>query len=316
MGDDETGLLALLRTVPGWATAELTVAPITTGLTNRNFRVGVAGEGTFVVRLPGERTEVLGIDRSCEAEATRRAAALGIAPSVRGDLPGRHTLITEFVDGRPAEPDDFRDLDRLAAVVGLLKRFHGSGPISGRFPIFRVIEWHARDAGAHGVHPPPLYDDGLAVASRIEAALTRHPLTPVACHNDLLPANVLFGVERAWLIDFEYAGMNDPFFDLANLSINCALDPAADDELLTLYFGAATDVTRARLAVMKVMSELREGMWAVVQQAISTLDTVDFVAYAAEHLGRALELATEPGLTTLLEQAAAPVPGGATAAPG
>jgi thiamine kinase-like enzyme len=305
----EDEVLELLRSVPGWEAAELTVTPITTGLTNRNFRVDVAGEGRYVVRLPGERTDVLGIDRSCEAEATRRAAALGIAPRVRGELPGQRTLITEFVDGRPAVPDDFRDRDRLAAVVGLLRRFHVSGPITGRFPIFRVIEWHARDARAHGVEPPAMFNEGSAIAARIEAAWSRHPLDPVACHNDLLPANVLFGRDQAWLIDFEYAGMNDPFFDLANFSINCALDPAADDELLTLYFGTVSDTAaRARLALMKIMSELREGMWAVVQQAISTLTTTDFVAYADEHLGRAIELATGSRLNAWLDAAASQRP--------
>jgi thiamine kinase-like enzyme len=85
--------------------------------------------------------------------------------------------------------------------------------------------------------------------------------------------------------------MNDAFFDLANLSVNCQLTPSADAELLTLYFGAVTDVRWARLQLMKVMSEFREGMWAVVQQAISTLDT-DFVAYANERLSNCERLAS------------------------
>ena len=123
----------------------------------------------------------------------------------------------------------------------------------------------------------------IALSSRIEAAFGAAPDAPVACHNDLLPGNVLFGPERAWLLDFEYAGMNDRYFDLANLSINCGLADAADERLLQLYAGGVTDRARARLVLMKVMSEFREGMWAVVQQVISTLDT-DFAGYADTRL--------------------------------
>jgi thiamine kinase-like enzyme len=127
----------------------------------------------------------------------------------------------------------------------------------------------------------------------------------VPCHNDLLPGNVLFDEDgsRVWLLDFEYAGMNDRSFDLANLSVNCGLDAAGDHELLRLYFGGVTPARLARLHLMKMMSEFREGMWAVVQQAISTLDT-DFVGYARERLGNCERLAARPQFERWLSEAA------------
>ncbi|MEY4174988.1 MAG: hypothetical protein RI900_2153 [Actinomycetota bacterium] len=75
--------------------------------------------------------------------------------------------------------------------------------------------------------------------------------------------------------------------------MNCGLDTAGDEELLRCYFGDVTPSRWARLQLMKVMSEFREGMWAVVQQAISTLDT-DFVAYADERLGNCERLTRLP----------------------
>ena len=128
----------------------------------------------------------------------------------------------------------------------------------------------------------------------------------VPCHNDLLPGNILFADDRVWLLDFEYAGMNDRCFDLANLSVNCGLDTAADEALLTYYFGDVTAGRWARLQLMKVMSEFREGMWAVVQQAISTLDT-DFVTYADERLANCERLAASPEFERWLTEAANPV---------
>jgi thiamine kinase-like enzyme len=257
------------------------------------------------VRVPGERTELLGIDRANEAEAARRAAELGLGPTVAGVLPHFGTLITQLVPGHHLEQHPF--IGRLPEVVGLLARFHASGPLAGAFPIHRVVEWHARDAASYGVIPPPAYDRLHQQSRRIETAFARAPQPLVPCHNDLLPGNVLFAEtgDGVWLLDFEYAGMNERFFDLGNLSVNCGLDAAADEELLHLYCGGVTNSRWARLQLMKMMSEFREGMWAVVQQAISTLDT-DFVSYAHERLGNCERLAASAEFDRWLTDAAQP----------
>ena len=305
MGMVAADIEALVAGVPAWRGRPTHVAPLGGGITNHNFVVTVDGS-RYVVRVPGERTELLGIDRRNEAEAATRAAALGIAPQVLGELPGVGTLITEMVPGVHHEGTAFTA--RLADVAEALRTFHGSGPLRGAFPIHRVVEWHARDAAAHGIVAPVAYGELHLVSRRIEAAFAAAPSPAVPCHNDLLPGNLLFddvtGALR--LLDFEYAGMNDVFFDLGNLSVNLALDPAGDEALLRHYFGEVTPARQARLQLMKVMSEFREGMWAVVQQAISTLAT-DFVAYADERLGNALRLAGRPKFDDWLAAATHPV---------
>ena len=295
-------LEALLRRVSGWEHSRIELTPLHGGITNTNYVAHIDGNPA-VVRVPGERTELLGIDRANEAEAAQRAADLGIGPAVLGELPEVGTLITALVPGRHLDPTPFTA--RLADVVGLLRTFHASGSLRGAFPIHRVVEWHARDASSHGVVPPRSYGALHQQSRRIEAAFAVNPLPPVPCHNDLLPANVLFALEgtQAWLLDFEYAGMNDRFFDLGNLSVNCGLDTHGDAELLRLYFGEVTPTHLARLQLMKVMSEFREGMWAVVQQAISTLDT-DFATYAADRLDNCERLAAQPQFEQWLTLAA------------
>ncbi len=141
------------------------------------------------------------------------------------------TLVTELVKGHHLEPTPFAE--RLDDVVDLIHRFHDSGPLAGAFPIHRIVEWHARDASAYGVMAPPSYERLHQQSRRIEAAFARSPMPVVPCHNDLLPGNVLFADDRVWLLDFEYAGMNDVFFDLANLSVNSELDQDSDERLLT-----------------------------------------------------------------------------------
>ncbi len=299
----------LVALVPQWHGLVTSIRPLHGGITNRNFVV-TTPDGEYVVRVPGERTELLGIDRANEVEAARRATELGIAPPVLGVLERTGTLITAYVAGDHLYNDHFTH--RLADVVVLLRQFHNSGPLGGAFPIHRVVEWHARDAGAHGVMAPGSYERLHQQSRRIERAFQANASPTVPCHNDLLPGNVLFspgdesGADgRVWLLDFEYAGMNDAFFDLANLSVNAGLGAEADEELLHWYFGGVTTGRLARLQLMKVMSEFREGMWAVVQQAISTLDT-DFVAYADERLERCERLVAHPRFEQWLIDAAEP----------
>ncbi len=306
MGDDALDrAVAAARRMPGWGELDLTFEPIEIGITNRNYKVSLPDGTAWMVRLPGERTEVLGIDRACEAEAARRADALGIGPPVLGELPGVGTLVTRFVAGAHAA-DGPAFAARLGTVVPLLRTFHRSGPIAGRFPIFRVVEWHERDARAHGVPTPARWDALHRQALEVEQAFAASAEPEVPCHNDLLPANVLFDGDRAWLLDFEYAGMNDAAFDLGNLAVNAGLDEAAEERLLGLYHGGVTARTWARLQLMKIMSDLREGLWAVVQQGISTLTTIDFAAYADEHLDRCAALFADPRVPGWLADAASP----------
>ena len=155
-----------------------------------------------------------------------------------------------------------------------------------------------------GVAVPPAARAALALALRIEAALREHPEhAPRPCHNDLLAANVFFDGERVRLIDWEYAGMNDPFFDLANLAANNELGEAEERELLERYFGEPPTRRRgAALRLMRLVSDLREGMWGLVQAAVSRLDT-DFLAYAAPYLARLEAAAGDPALERALVEA-------------
>src|SRR6185436_4205870 len=140
---------------------------------------------------------------------------------------------------------------------------------------------------------------------RIEGALAAAPAPLTTCHNDLLNANFLLEGDHTWIVDYEYAGMGDPFFDLGNLAVNNDLDAEADELLLALAAGEVRDRHRARLALMRLMSDFREAMWGVVQQAISTLDE-DFVAYAAKHFDRLLTNAATAPLDDLYRSAGEP----------
>ncbi len=298
----EPDLGALLDRMPGWRGRARIVRALDGGITNRNFLVDVEG-ARFVLRVAGSETELLEVDRSCEFEAATRAAALGIAPAVIGWIEPEQYLITEFVDGIALSPHELATQDRLRTVAASLRLFHKSPPLRRDFSVFSVPFRHLEVALARGAHVPNQFDRAASCAASIEAVFKHASEPRVAAHNDLLNANFLAAGTRVWLIDWEYAGNNDRYFDLANLSINNSFDGAADDTLLTEYFGAVTDRRLARLALMKIMSDFREAMWGVVQHTISTFD-FDYLAYSTQHFERLLENAAAPEYGARLQAAA------------
>jgi thiamine kinase-like enzyme len=129
----------------------------------------------------------------------------------------------------------------------------------------------------------------LEVLDGIEAALPKHE-PPVLCHNDLLPANFIDDGLTVKIVDWEYAGMGDRFFDLGNFAVNHQLDSDGEQLLLEFYFGQVQPNHVSRLRLMRLASDMREAMWGFLQSGISALD-FDFVAYGTEHLDRFLTAA-------------------------
>ena len=266
-----------------WPGADARVEPLGGGITNRNFRVEVGGE-SFVLRIGGKDTELLGIDREAEHGASVVAARLGVGPEVVAFVEPEGYLVTRYVEGEAGRVDAER-------AAPLLRRVHDGPRIPARFDSFRVVEAYCSTAAARGVRAPDAYDRAKATADEIERRLGPRPLRP--CHNDLLAANFIDAGERLWIVDWEYAGMGDPAFDLANFAVNNELDEDGEAALLAAYSTGDVQVLIHHLVLMRFMSDFREAMWGVVQQAISELD-FDFRAYADEHFERAGRTAAEP----------------------
>ena len=271
---------------------EPVVTPIEAGRTNRNFRIRV-GEETLFLRLSDRETELLGIDRTAEHRAAVAAAEAGVGPEVIAYLPELRCLITRWV---PAEPLAEGDMERDAVlddVIGVVRTIHSGPELPSTFDPFRIVEDYRRIALERGVEIPDAYEHAHVWATAIEAAFAEAPLPRRPCHNDLLADNFLRSDGGIWLVDYEYAGMGDPFFDLGNLSINNGLSDDAQGRLLERYVGELTDAHRSRLQLMRIMSDFREAMWGVVQQGLSTLD-IDYVAYADRHLERLSRSLADP----------------------
>jgi len=292
---------AAIRAVPAFKDSELEITPIAEGRTNRNFRV-TADDGSYFLRLSEEDTRFLGIDRNAEQASMRAAAHAGVGPDVIAYLPDVGCLVTRWLDADPLSEGDLERDEILAPTMDAIAAIHAGPALDWSFDPFRVVEDYRRIAEERGVTVPDAFDPAHAMAARIEAAFAEAPMPSKPCHNDLLEANFLLRDGHVWIVDHEYAGMGDPFFDLGNLSINNALSDEAQDRVLGHYFDDPSDAHRARLKLMRIMSDFREAMWGVVQQGLSTLD-IDYVEYATTHFDRLSTTMADPRFDDWLDTA-------------
>jgi thiamine kinase-like enzyme len=296
--------------VPFLANAKDVVStPLTGGITNLNYKIDADGK-SYVLRITGANTDKLGIRRHVEYCANLAAGQLGIAPEVVYYIEPEGYLVTRFIKAKRLPPEVITQPHNISRVVRKLRLFHRRGPkLDGEFNVFRRIEMLTGVSKHNSCKFPVDFDWIMQEVQRAEQALLKDPYTPTPCHDDLLNLNWLdedvpgeMGEIR--LLDWEYAGMGDIFYDLANFSIHHRLTDDQVRLLLQEYFGEVTPRHFARLRLLWPMSELHEAMWGTTQTGISKLDE-DFQGYADLWFGRARQRLTDPRWSQWLKAAAA-----------
>lgn len=259
------------------------------GLTNRVYRTG-----DLCLRLPGAGTEEY-IDRRNEAIAAREAARAGVSPEVLHADPSTGIMVTRFIEGAVTmSPNAFRMRAGSPARAGeVLAKLHRSGAIFPfRFELFAMIEDYLRILSAKEVDLPKGYHDVVVEAEGIKQVLAKHPLPLAPCHCDPLCENFLDTGERMWLVDWEYSGMNDPMWDMGDLSVEGGFSSEQDEAMLTAYFGhEARPADRGRMVIYKAMCDLLWTLWGLIQLANGN-PAGDFRAYADNRFDRCRTLMT------------------------
>jgi thiamine kinase-like enzyme len=272
--------------------------PLSGGITNLNFRVDADGR-SYVIRLTGENTELLGIRRDVEYAANHAAGQLGIAPEVMHFIEPENYIVTRFINGKGIPPEVIKQPDYLARVVKKIRLFHVRGPkLEGEFNVFRRVEMLTKVSKKNNGRFPFDFDWMMQKMNEVEESLSKAPHTPRPCHDDLLNLNWLEEdvpgeIGEIRLLDWEYAGMGDSVYDLANFSSHHRLNDDQVRFLLDEYFGEADPKHFARLKLLWPMSEIHEAMWGTTQTGISKLEE-DFQGYADLWFGRVRQHVTDP----------------------
>ena len=207
-----------------WPGRPFDMEPLGGGITNHNFKVSFDDGETVVLGRAGKDTELLGIDRQVESAAARMAASIGVGPEVLAFVARVPDHAVHRGLAGPAGGD------AAAAEPRPHRRRPSHDPrrplIPGRFDSFRVVEAYADDRRGARRRPRRTITSGLKRSPAASRPRGRQPTVPG--HNDLLNANFIDDGERIRIVDWEYAGMSDRFFDLANFSVNHELDPSQD----------------------------------------------------------------------------------------
>jgi 5'-nucleotidase len=267
------------------------VSRLQAGANNQNFVID-AGDGRYVLRVASPTAARFNLDRVRNVRAHEAAAAAGVAPEiVASKLPEGHYL-ARFIDGPGLNNERVHHPGIVDAVGRALRALHGAQGIEGSFSSFADTRRYLAIAVEEGLRLPGELDALMLKADQIERVFSDLAVPDRVCHNDLVPQNLIETATGVQLVDFEFAGMGNPYFDLGNFSADAELSDAERGELVAAYFGAFDRSEDARVRLMVFMSGLREALWATVAEPVLGGFEWDYRAWAEENLRRAREAAT------------------------
>ncbi len=297
---DGAGLdTALLERIGVLRGRPCTVEPLPGGLTNRNYKI-TTPDGAYVLRHSNASSSAeLAVDRRAEYENSVRAAAAGVGAPVVEFLPDDGVLVVGYLDGEALTDEHLQRTGVLPRVAVACRRLHAGEPFVNRFDMFELQSDYLERVRRRGFRLPAGYLDHAGTVGRIRGALGARPVAGRPCNNDLLAANFIDDGRNVSIIDYEYSGNNDPYFELGNLWSECHLTLDQLEELVEVYDGGPSRSHLARARLWGLMSQYGWTLWASIQDATSPI-AFDFWNWGMEKYERAEATFAGPDLERLL----------------
>ncbi len=269
------------------------------GLTNKNYKISTPG-GTYVLRhsTPSSADE-LAVDRRAEYENSVRAATAGVGAPVVQFLPNDGVLVIGFLEGVTLSDRLLQRPGMLPRIAQACRRLHAGPPFVNRFDMFELQPEYLARVKRRGFRLPPRYLEHADTVARIRQAFATRPVALKPCNNDLLAANFIDDSDNVSIIDYEYSGNNDPYFELGNIWSECHLTLEQLEELVEAYDGVSSRSHLARARLWGLMSQYGWTLWASIQDGTSSID-FDFWTWGMEKYERAEATFGGPDLERLL----------------
>jgi thiamine kinase-like enzyme len=277
----------VVEKIEDWKGKSISIQPLSGGLTNSNFKVEVDGK-PFFVRIPGESTELLAIDRRNEYFNSKAAAEAGVGPQVLYYLPDYQVMVLEFLKAKTMSNETLNATGMPTRIAQAIHRLHGGPRFLNDFNMFRLTEYYLKICKERGIRIPDGYLERMEIVKRIEQAMAVRPMETVPCNNDLLAENYMDDGRSLRIIDYEYSGNNDPCFELGNTCQELKFNETQIVEVCAAYFGGSAANKVSRMKLNMIMSDLGWGLWAAIQAKISKIE-FDFWGWAIERWSRAVE---------------------------
>ena len=292
---------AALEPIPALAGRPRKLEELSGGLTNRNVKV-TTPDAVYVVRCTDASTNFLAIDRDAEYHNSVAAERAGVGAPVIDYRPDLGILLLGYLNGKTLSNDDFQRPGVLAKVAAGCRALHSGPRFRGTFDMFERQPQYLKTVLDNGFKFPADYLEHADTFGRIRDTLRAIDQTTVPCNNDLLAENFIEDGDRVWIIDYEYAGNNDPCFELGNTWAECGLSTDQLDELVTAYYGRRLRHKSARAHLQGIVGRYGWTLWGCIQSATSAID-FDFWNWGMVRYEAAVADLKSPLIARLLEDA-------------
>jgi len=282
----KTNIDEAIARVADWKGKEIKYTPVAGGITNPNFKVNVAGKD-FFLKIPGAGTDF--IDRpNCHA-ANMIAAESGAGPQVCYYFEDTGVEIFEWLDGyKTVSFGDIYDEKIFTKIAEKISAFHN---LPGKtLPLKQSIfeqAWDMIDRAKQGNYLPPWHDRMVYMLHICEEAFQNNGIVLKPCHNDFWTNNVMYNeaTDDLKIIDFEYASMNDPYYDLGLMSL-CYFTEDMDERFCKIYHGGKSDdLGFAKLKLYKIIGDIKWSYWALYQSIGSDVN-FDYMNWYGQKVAR------------------------------
>ncbi len=270
-----------------WHGKEISIEPLSGGITNTNFRIIVNGS-SFFVSIPGSNSRLLGVDWYNKFNNANICGEAGLSPKIVQGFPLKKVIVLEFLPFALCSVESLRRFSVQRRLIQTLKVLHGGASFWQEFDMFCLIESYLETIKNRDLVLPVGLPEYRARILETGEALAPYRQALVPCHNDLVPENVMDDGDRVFLLDFDYSGNNDPCFDLGSISVEAGYNDTQVRELARAYYGLASETIVARIHLHGILADIGWSLWSVIQTQISDIE-FDFKAYGFMRWNRAVE---------------------------
>jgi thiamine kinase-like enzyme len=235
------------------------------GLTNKNYKVDIES-GSYVIRLPGDGTEEL-INRRDEHTCTDLANQVNIDSQLLYFDDNTGIKISSYIVGAETmNAELLREKDNIKSIAGLLKKLHTCGKsIPVIFNVFEKVEEYENLIKKY--KHVSLWNDYEEIKNRVyglKDEVEEMKIQLTMCHCDPLCENFVKGIDRMYLVDWEYAGMNDPMWDVADVFIEAEYTVEYEELFNSFYFGEVpSKELKRRILMNKVFLDFLWSLWGM-----------------------------------------------------
>lgn len=269
---EEEKLLQIVEFLYPEESGSFTVEPLSGCMTNTAYKI--SGPDFYFAKFCIDRENLLGSSLDREYETLRLIANTGISPKPLYYDSKEGVLITEFIQGK-GEQLDLRQEKNLSHVCDSLRELHSFDvKLTNFYCPFKELEALASNAKKANAKIPSFLMEEILQRVKVWKAATSLFALEAPCHLDLHSKNIIEGRDRLWLIDWEFAGQSDPWYDLAVMASAESFTDSEMEELLKIYQGSdsVSEQLKDHFLKMRVLADARWAIWSYIQKEISPMN--------------------------------------------